>query len=179
LSVFKKLPDNPKVLEVVSFVGTSIIEILRNIPSSTATVIDPWVDYEETNNGINTNMDKLTFRKIEETFYTNLKRSGLESRVKVLKGTSYDRLLELLVEKEELFDFIYIDGSHKCLDVYLDACLAWKLLKPSGIIVFDDFLFNKGDTLNSPNDALVHFMDTFKGQFTVLFQNYRLFLQRN
>lgn len=179
LDVFKKLPENPKVLEVGSFVGTSIIEILRNTGlGSTATVIDPWIDYEETNNGINTNMDKLTSRNIEETFHSNVKKSGLEDRVKVLKGTSYDRLLELLAQ-EALFDFIYIDGSHKCLDVYLDACLAWKLLKPSGVIVFDDFLFNKGDILNSPNDALVHFMDTFKGQFTVLFKNYRLFLQRN
>lgn len=179
LDVFKKLPENPKVLEVGTFVGTSVIEILRNTPGSTATVIDSWVDYEETNDGINTNMDKLTTRKIEETFYSNVKRSGLENRVKVLKGTSYDRLLEL-VKQDALFDFIYIDGSHKCLDVYVDACLAWKLLKPGGgVIVFDDFLFNKGDTLNSPNDALVHFMDTFKGQFTVLFQNYRLFLRRN
>jgi len=176
--IIKKLPSEASLLEVGTFVGTSIIELLKNTIGSTATVIDSWIDYEETNNGINTNMNKITSRKIEETFYLNIKNSKLENRIKVLKGTSYDKLLEL-VTSSTLFDFIYIDGSHKCLDVYLDACLAWKLLKPGGIIVFDDYLFNKGDTLNSPNDALLHFMETFKGQFTVLIQNYRLFLQRN
>ena len=75
----------------------------------------------------------------------------MESRVHIIKGNSSEKLLELELDS---FDFIYIDGSHKCLDVYLDACLAWKLLKPGGYIVFDDYLFNTGDILGSPKEAI-------------------------
>ena len=37
------------------------------------------------------------------------------------------------------FDFIYIDGSHYSKDVLEDAILAWRLTKPGGVIIFDDF----------------------------------------
>ncbi len=32
---------------------------------------------------------------------------------------------------------IYVDGSHKARDVIADAVLAWALLRPGGILIFD------------------------------------------
>ena len=37
------------------------------------------------------------------------------------------------------FDLIYIDASHYAPDVLSDAVLAFKLLKPGGILIFDDY----------------------------------------
>ena len=86
-------------------------------------------------------------------------------------------MLDLIIQGSS-FDFIYIDGSHKCLDVYMDACMAWKLLKPNGILGFDDYEFNIGDLLNSPHEAINHFMETIKGEFTLLHQGYRIFIHK-
>jgi len=176
VQVLEKLPKGSRILEVGSFSGTSVIELLRNTEESTATVIDMWEDYQEIRDGVKTHVDTITLRQIENVFYQNLKNSGMSERVKVLKGSSREKLLELVVE-QQTFDFIYIDGSHKCLDVYLDACLAWKLLRHGGYILFDDYLFNTGDLLGSPKEAIDHFMREHHG--TVVFRDYRVCIKRD
>jgi predicted O-methyltransferase YrrM/tetratricopeptide (TPR) repeat protein len=176
LQVLQKLPEKSTILEIGTFAGTSIIQFLKNVVDSTGVVIDPWDDYIEHDNAIDndTVVSKISQLNVEKIFYNNIKVSGLEDRIKVLKGSSFNKLSELTTT----FDFIYIDGSHKCLDVYMDACLSWKLLKHGGIIAFDDYMFNKEDVLNSPHHAINYFMETIKGEFSILIQNYRLFLQK-
>lgn len=49
---------------------------------------------------------------------------------------SQDWLCQLPVNA---FDFYYVDGSHVAPDVMADAVLGWRLLKPGGIMVFDDY----------------------------------------
>jgi predicted O-methyltransferase YrrM len=39
------------------------------------------------------------------------------------------------------FDFIYIDGNHCCDNVLADAVMSWTMLKPGGIMLFDDYLY--------------------------------------
>ena len=56
-----------------------------------------------------------------------------------MTGTSENKLIEL-INKGVLADLIYIDGSHLAKDVLSDAILSWKLLKPSGVMIFDDYL---------------------------------------
>jgi glycosyltransferase involved in cell wall biosynthesis len=166
--VFKLLPKNPKVLEVGTFAGTSIYHILKNLPGSTGTVIDSWEDYTEKVGDTLTIVSKMSELEVEKVFYKNTK--GLP--IRVLKGKSSEKLFEI----QELFDFIYVDGSHKCLDVYLDGTLSWQLLKPGGVLVFDDYLFNKGNTLESPYEAINHFIENNKCK--VLMKNWRIFLQK-
>jgi predicted O-methyltransferase YrrM/tetratricopeptide (TPR) repeat protein len=177
LSVLEKLPEKSKVLEIGTFVGTSVIEILERVKGSGATVIDMWSDYKETNEGEDTVVSKAKFKKVEETFYKNIKSRNLDDRVRVLKGSSREKLLELVVQEEE-FDFIYIDGSHKCLDVYLDACLSWKLLKCGGFMVFDDATFNASVVLDSPQEAIEHFTRETVGQWRLVFNGYRVCLKK-
>jgi len=80
--------------------------------------------------------------------------------------------------KHESFNFIYVDASHQSLDVYLDSILAWKLLKIGGIIVFDDYLFNKGDILNSPYEAVEKFKKNYIDDIVILHQDYRVYLKK-
>jgi hypothetical protein len=56
--------------------------------------------------------------------------------------------------------------------------LAWKLLKIGGIIVFDDYLFNKGDILNSPYEAIEKFKNNYADDFVILHQDYRVYLKK-
>ena len=39
------------------------------------------------------------------------------------------------------FDLIYVDGSHEAEDCLSDSVLAWRLLKPGGFIIWDDYLW--------------------------------------
>ena len=43
-----------------------------------------------------------------------------------------------MIKNNQKFDFIYLDGSHKCLDVMCDIIQAWELLDVGGILGIDD-----------------------------------------
>jgi predicted O-methyltransferase YrrM len=179
MDILNSLSINSKILEIGTYTGTSVIKMLNILPDSTAVVIDSWESYHEHDNIINndTITEDISKLNIEQIFYDNIQNANVSHRIKVLKGKSSNKLLELLMEHEK-FNFIYVDASHKCLDVYFDATIAWKLLKIGGVIGFDDYLFNKGDILNSPHDAINYFMEQQKDNFIVLNINYRIFLKK-
>ena len=166
--------EKSKILEVGCYVGTSIVEMLKIVKDSTATVIDQWVSYHEHDNieNLDTPVNFMN-EDTEKIFYKNT--IGLP--IKVLKGKSSDKLIEL-IKLNETFNFIYIDASHKVMDVFLDATLAWKLLKIGGILAFDDYCFNKGDVLNSPFEAIEYFKEQQKDNFVILHVGYRVFLKK-
>ncbi len=41
--------------------------------------------------------------------------------------------------KRNKFDFIYVDASHKAIDVLHDGVMSFQILKPGGSIIFDDY----------------------------------------
>ena len=69
---------------------------------------------------------------------------------------------------EPTFDFIYIDGSHYSKDVLEDAVLSWRLLKPGGVIIFDDFNWTVEGTelrdLKNPRTGIEAFCHVFQPQ---------------
>ena len=67
----------------------------------------------------------------------------------------------------EMYDVIYIDGSHVARDVLLDAVCAFTLLKPTGILMFDDYQWKLlSKEYNCPGLGI----DVFKSCFEHLFQ---------
>ena len=52
------------------------------------------------------------------------------SRVRKLRGATRSVLPDL-VDGGETFDLVYVDASHRVLDVLVDAALSWRLLAPS------------------------------------------------
>jgi predicted O-methyltransferase YrrM len=173
VGILKKLEQGSTLLEIGTFVGTSLVGFLDATVGTHATVIDSWTPYKETNHDEDTVVTKVDFDAIEQTFYANT--VAYRDRITVLKGSSREKLLELVVQQKQ-FDFVYVDGSHKCLDVYLDACLSWNLLRPGGYMVFDDYLFNRGDSLGSPEEAVDHFIR--EHACTVVFKGYRVGIQK-
>jgi predicted O-methyltransferase YrrM len=59
-------------------------------------------------------------------------------RIVPMRGRLRDFAAELATAGEP-FDFIYVDGDHSEEGAYSDACLAWSLLKPGGVLLFDDY----------------------------------------
>lgn len=161
-----------KILEIGVYTGTSLFNILNLIPNSFGLAIDKWENYKETNLSLN-----MIENNIEQIFYDNLKKLEFNNRVKVIKGNSCDILLELL-EKNEKYDFIYVDGSHLLLDAYLDIILSWKLLEKGGILAIDDVQYNTEHILESPFKAVEHFMNLYNGKYKILNLNYRAFFEK-
>jgi predicted O-methyltransferase YrrM len=115
------LRDKPGVraLEVGTYEGRSAIWFLENIltdRTSSITCID------------------LFDGPFEMTFDRNVSYFG--AKVKKIRAPSQIGLRGL---KPWSYDFAYIDGSHVAKDVIIDTMLTWDLVKPGGVIIFDDY----------------------------------------
>ena len=116
--------------------------------------------------------------EVESSFYKNVQFEGLTNRISGIKGDSYEVLFEMMKENK-MFDFIYVDGSHLLLDCYSDLILSWKLLEKGGILAIDDYLYNKDQSvINSPFEAVNHFLNKFQKEIKILHTGYRVFLQK-
>jgi len=173
--------EHLELLEVGCYAGTSMIRMLELLPNANGTTIDRWMSYNEettTHGQVETlaNMDKINVEKI---YYENVKFINMENRMKHLKGDSSDMLLKLIKEDKK-YDFIYIDGSHKCIDCYADCLLGWQILNTGGIMAIDDYLYDHSNknVLEIPLYGVEHFLDRYKDEYNIINKGYRVFLQK-
>ena len=169
-----KYADKIKVLELGTYTGISLINIINNIPNSIGIGIDLWESYGE--NYLLQNIDSLN---IYESFINNIKTAGLENRIQGIKMSSTKALLKY-IKNNEMFDFIYIDASHLLLDCYSDLILSWEILETNGILAIDDGYYYKTDEsiLNSPFEAINHFFKKYEEKYKLLHKDYIVFIQK-
>jgi predicted O-methyltransferase YrrM len=77
--------------------------------------------------------------EVLDNLLQNIELSGAADRVTMLEGSSQIVLRTLPPESQDL---IYIDGSHISADVLEDMVLSWRLLKPGGLMILDDYRWN-------------------------------------
>ena len=82
------------------------------------------------------------------------------------------------IKNNKTFDFIYVDGSHLLLDCYSDLILSWDILISGGIMVIDDYLYKQESILESPFEAVNHFLKVYQGKYKLLNKSYRVFLEK-
>jgi hypothetical protein len=135
------------------------------------TVVDPWSESVE--------IDCTTMRGAFGMFSANMEAIGATDKVRVLKGRSIDHLPRL-VDAGEHFDIIFIDGSHATLDVTLDAVLCWRLLRPGGLMIFDDYWYRRPDLGPGfrPKLAIDGFIGAMGHEITVLDVARQVFVQK-
>ena len=153
IDTFKAYGKPERVLEIGSFEGRSACWILEHT-NAHVTCVDTWEGSDE-----HTDTDK---DGLFERFTENIHQ--WKDRVTTLRGESGVMLRTLPCEEQ--YDFIYIDGSHRARDVLEDAVLAWRLLKPSGVLIFDDFNWTTDDgdisSLSCPRPGISAFCSIFK-----------------
>jgi hypothetical protein len=165
--------DTVRILEIGTYTGISLINIVKLIPNSIGYGLDKWESYRE--NELLAQIDNL---EIEKSFYNNVKNENMENKVFGIKGSSTNKLIEF-IKNNIKFQFIYIDGSHLLLDCYTDLILSWQILDKGGILVIDDYLYKKDENiLDSPYEAVNHFLKLFENQYKILHMNYRVFLEK-
>jgi hypothetical protein len=162
-----------KILEIGTYTGISLINIVKCIPNSIGYGLDKWSNYNELNNSMN--IENL---QVEKSFYSNIARVNLQNRIFGIKSDSTSKLIEF-IKIGAKFNFIYVDGSHLLLDCYSDLVLSWQILEEGGLFVIDDYLFEKNKILDSPFEAINHFLKVFDGQYKILHIDYRVFLQKD
>ncbi|EXX65132.1 SAM-dependent methyltransferase [Rhizophagus irregularis] len=153
------------VLEIGVFEGRSTVWILDELfqkPESKLITIDTFENIFVNNDN-------------ETTFRRNIKESGKELQVEIIKNNSFDALTKLNYEKRMKFDFIYIDGSHIACDVLSDAVLSWNLLKDGGIMILDDYEWDYfEEEFNNPRIAIDSFLKSYQQHLEVIFKRFQV-----
>jgi len=165
-------------LEIGSFEGRSTVWIMENMMQDGDEIhcVDTWEGGEE--------HSAEDMAAVEKRFSHNIgvAVNKFPDRVAIWqKGTSTRNLAGIIqYEGEGGFDFIYIDGSHIAKDVLTDACMAWPLLKPKGLMVFDDYLWSPSarDILHRPKAAIDAFTNLFAEEVEIVHVGYQLVVRK-
>ncbi|MFD1611742.1 O-methyltransferase [Sphingomonas tabacisoli] len=84
----------------------------------------------------------------------NIARAGLSDRVEVRVGAANDTLQQMIANKEEPFDFIFVDADKEGYPAYLRAAL--QLSRPGTMLVFDNVVREGGVIDPDHADPRVH-----------------------
>jgi predicted O-methyltransferase YrrM len=171
--LLRELDGKPSsILEIGSFEGLSACYFLWRLPLAHVTCIDTFEGSPE---------DFAyghSVPNLEEVFDRNVALVDAV-RVKKLTGTSGRRLVEL-AEEGSRFELVYVDGSHHGLDVLVDASLSWRLLRPGGVLIFDDYEWAMlgDDSLLRPGPAIDAFLDLVRDHTRVLLRKGQVIVRR-
>ncbi len=75
------------------------------------------------------------------------------------------------------FAFVYIDGCHEGANVLDDAVLSFWLLRPGGLLCFDDYLWQNDRRGHLPREAIDAFLGLYDLQIEVLERGYQVWGQ--
>jgi len=149
-----KIQGRANILDIAPYEGRSTCWLLDNIPRCKVTILQP-----STNHRVLQNMEK------------NLAVYG--DRVKVIHGDI--GILKKI--KEDSFDFIYIDMGADARYELKAAVLAFDLLKPKGMMVFDDYTIDHLHSRAScPKSAIDAFLDHYARFLKVIHTSWQVIL---
>ena len=163
------------ILEIGSHEGRSSCWMLENMLTDTGTMtcIDPFADRPVTAFSYDSIPED---RSIENLFRANtaeVKKPG--QTLEVVANMSFHALAQLIVDKRQ-YDFIYVDGSHNADDALADAVMCFGLLRPGGVMLFDDYLWEDDVSayLGRPKQSIDAFVNMFYHRLKLGLVNYQL-----
>jgi predicted O-methyltransferase YrrM len=152
-----------EVLEIGSWEGLSSHFILKSLRNAALTCVDPWEGADEHKSGYAATAEVLS--NIESAFDANL--APFEARLTKYRGTSFAFFNEHPRRSE--LDLIYVDGSHYCDDVVVDAVNCFQMLKVGGLLIFDDYLWRwYPRAVDNPAAGIHAFLRLKKGSYKIV-----------
>jgi hypothetical protein len=163
--------------EVGVFEGRATVWLLRNVlthRSARLDCVDPFLWGTRAGRPAGTDMGVVKAR-----FHRNVAATGAAEKVRLIEAPSDVALPGLPMSS---YDCIYVDGSHRAADVLCDAVLSYRLLKPAGLLIFDDYGFAaaQGDqpSLDDPKPAVDAFVAIYARRLEVVWCGYQLAVRR-
>jgi predicted O-methyltransferase YrrM len=165
----QRLQDKPiRVLEIGSWEGRSTVFMLHHLPMAEVTAVDTWQGGRE-------HAGDPRLERVEELFDANVARYGV--RLTKVKSTSAEFFRSY--RPSTPFDLVYVDGSHHADDVMVDAMGGFDLLASGGIIIFDDYLWDRRtDTRLKPAVAINRFLRMKRGSYRILSVTTQIILKK-
>lgn len=169
LAAFRTRPA--RVLEIGAWEGRSALFFLNYMPRSHLTSIDTWGGGDE-------HQDDARWSSLiadsERCFDANL--AAFASRLEKIKAASAAALADLAIASRR-FDVVYVDGSHRAPDVYSDGALAWTMLEPGGVMIFDDYEWHDmPDARDRPKLGIDAFLAAIPGQYREILRHYQMII---
>jgi len=166
--------SDPRILEIGSWEGRSATFLLTSpLCANGGSIV--CIDH----------FDLFATQAGEERHAKILHNLSLTGRpFRVIEKFSVPGLMTLIEEatKGEIpgFDWVYIDGSHRADDTFLDAELAWRLANEGAIFIFDDYLWNvhPHNSPHHPKPGIDAFMRLHENEFEVISSSYQMALRK-
>ena len=112
------------------------LEIGLGFGASALTFLSTLKEVENSNYN-HTAIDPFQKKIFENSAIKLIKSAKLDQKFNFFESPSYEVLPELL-KNEKKYDLIYIDGSHRFEDIFIDFYYSSLILEMNGIILFDD-----------------------------------------
>lgn len=161
-------------LQIGAYTGDATEWLFANIltnQNSTLTDVDTWLGSDE---AVHKSMD---WSDVEEVYDSRTKQFIEDGRLIKVKNTSDN----FFTTNTKVFDFIYVDGDHTAMATLKDGLNSYKVLKPSGIIAFDDYTWSAGtgDSMDDPKPAIDAFVLFHKRNTTPIEVGQQFWLRKN
>ena len=149
-------------LQLGAFTGDASVWMAENIITGESSIlfdVDTWEGSDEQSHA------EMDFNDVFATY---------RAKVKPYKRILWKQLdtVSFLTSYNYIkgYDFIYIDADHTSAGVFLDAELSWRVLKPGGIMAFDDYTWQheSGRPALAPKGGIHMFLDRHAGEYEVL-----------
>jgi len=160
-----------RFLQIGAFTGNASVWMVDNVLTQRNSIledVDTWSGSDEQEH------KEMDWLDVERTY-----DSKIAFRPNIIKYKMDSKEFLRSIEKVT-FDFIYIDGDHTAEGVLQDAVLGWRLLKPGGIMAFDDYLWEDPRGIEfQPGWSIDTFVGAVKDESEVLLSNSQVWLRKN
>lgn len=172
LGEFKEKEVN--FLQIGAYTGDATTWLFENILTnrkSTLTDVDTWEGSDEIAHKI------LDWGSVESVYDSRTKQYIEDKRLIKVKSTSKD----FFDNNSKLFDFIYVDGDHTAMGVLTDGLESFSVLKPGGVLAFDDYYWvsGTGDPMKDPKPAIDALLLFYKKECSVIQIENQVWLRKN
>jgi len=160
------------VLQIGAYVGHATEWICQNIGAKA--LVDDVDTWEGSDEAAHNQMD---WRAVYAAYKARVK--PYRKRVTAYRLPSDSFFFYGINALKATYDFVYVDGDHTAEQVHSDAVNGWDVLKPGGIMAFDDYMWRSGKGPKyDPYPAIVWFLATNQDEMDILEVNAQVWVRK-